>query len=537
MKAGGAYLPIDVSYPSERRALLLREAQAPLAIMSEGRDPRIAGVRSVLLHLEAAAIAANPDTAPEVQVSPDDLAYVIFTSGSTGKPKGVEVTHRALINLIDWHCRAFALTSTDRTSQVSGLAFDAAVWEIWPVLTVGGSLHFCSDEARLSPELLQDWLVSQEISVSFAPTVLAHELIGMEYPLSTRLRFLLTGADTLTRFPPPGLPFRLVNNYGPTEFAVVATSGVVGPSTNCSGLPSIGRPIDNTRIYILDANLEPVSHGETGELFLSGPSLARGYRLRPDLTAARFLPNPFSGIAGDRMYRTGDIVKLLDDGQIAFLGRADDQIKIRGFRIEPGEVSSVLDTHEGVRVSTVVAVEAANGDKRLVAYIVAKGAQSPSAADLRSHLERQLPEWMIPSVFVPLKELPLTANGKLDRAALPHPDVVRDLSTTADDSAETLIQKSIAAIVCGVLGFDDVGVDENFFAIGGHSLMGAQVIARIRDTFGVQLSLRDLFIAPTISTLANRTEELLLEQLDSISDAEAATAPGLTAISGETRGA
>jgi amino acid adenylation domain-containing protein len=521
LKAGAAYLPIDISYPMERQAFLLEDSQAPVVVTDSCQNVPSKNTRVVRVDADSSAIAEQSEGDISSLAVGDDLAYVIYTSGSTGRPKGVEITHSSLLNLVSWHLRTFNLTPEDRTSQVAGLAFDAAVWEIWPTMVSGASLHIADGESRTGPERMHEWLLRERITVCFAPTAIAEQLIVIDWPGGTNLRFLLTGADRLVRFPNPGLPFKLVNNYGPTEFTVVATSGIIEPVAIRTELPSIGRPIDNTRIYVLDNELKPVKKGVSGELFLSGASLAKGYRDRPELTAERFLPNPFSGIKGDRMYRTGDLVRLLEDGRVAFLGRVDDQIKIRGFRIEPAEISSMLDQHPSISASIVAAREDKAGNLRLVGYVVLKEQVSSLDSVLREYLRRQLPEWMIPSVFFALEQLPLTANGKLDRAALPHPDDRRaDSNVHAKDLPRTPLEESVSAIVTRILGFDQIGIHENFFTLGGHSLMGAQVIARIRDTFAVQLTLRDLFIAPNVALLAARTEELLTERLSSMSEEE-----------------
>src|SRR5207248_877016 len=292
---------------------------------------------------------------PATTFSSAHLAYVIYTSGSTGQPKGVEITHASLLNLIAWHRTEFAVTPTDRASHLASVGFDAAVWEVWPYLTAGASLHLPDANTRVSPEQLRDWLVKEQITISFLPTALAEHVMALEWPTQTALRFLLTGADTLHRYPTSSLPFELVNNYGPTECTVVATSGRVRPEIDAKGLPTIGRPIANTSIYILDENLREVSPGAEGELCIGGVGVARGYLNRDELTSEKFIADRFSLERGAKLYRTGDLARYLDNGEIAYLGRVDEQIKILAYRIEPAEVERVLNRHSAIKSSVVVA--------------------------------------------------------------------------------------------------------------------------------------------------------------------------------------
>jgi len=451
---------------------------------------------------DAARIAARPTTYSPVNPDPSSLAYVIYTSGSTGRPKGVEITHANLSNLIDWHQAAFAVTPADRASQVAGLGFDAAVWEIWPHLTAGATLHFADEITRRSPTALHDWLIAQKITISFVPTILAEQLLQSDWPAQTPLRIFLTGADTLHRRPAAGLPFVLVNNYGPTECTVVATSGIVNPDSADTARPPIGRPITNANIHILDDNLHPVPPGEPGELCISGLLVGRGYRNNPELTAQRFINLPDGS---PRVYRTGDRASLLANGEIAFLGRLDDQVKIRGYRVELGEIVARLDRAPGIQASAVVAIQSpTDAGPVLVAYIVATPDARMTPSDLREFLAAKLPDYMIPSRFVTLAELPMTANGKLDKSALPAAPPIAAPAPAANDG----VQKRIAAMVAALLEQPAVGPEENFFMIGGHSMLGVQLVARIRDMFGVKLTLRQLFNAPTIAALTAEVARL-----------------------------
>jgi amino acid adenylation domain-containing protein len=460
------------------------------------------------VHINDPEIAAQPDYLPRVETLPDDLAYVIYTSGSTGAPKGVEITHRGLANLVAWHQQAFSVSPVDRASHLAGLGFDAAVWELWPYLAAGASVHLIDEMARSSAELLREWLLDREITISFVPTPLAERLLAMEWPSTTTLRILLTGGDTLHHYPAHGLPFVVVNNYGPTECTVVATSGVVEPDTSLDPLPPIGCAIANTHVYLLDEHLQPVPAGTPGELHIGGASLARGYRNRPDLTAERFIRNPFAAEPNSRLYKTGDLARALPNGELAFMGRIDDQIKIRGYRIEPNEIVGALNRCPDIRNSLVVAREDSSGDKRLVAYILLNPDSSITPSALRDFLRERLPEYMTPSAFVRLAAFPLTPHGKVDRTALPAPNPANTLQDEVSASPATLTEQRIAKLVTGLLSLEEIGRDDNFFLLGGHSLMGAQLIAQVRETFGVEIALRSLFDAPTVAALSAEIERL-----------------------------
>ena len=367
LKAGGAYLPMDPAWPPDRLAFVLEDAESPVLITDVTLARQIPRSRRVIVDLVAPEITGQPEGLPLSKIKHDDLAYVIYTSGSTGQPKGIEIPHDALVNLISWHQQAFSVTSADRASHLAGLGFDAAVWELWPYLAVGASVRLVDEFTRNSAELLRNWLVAHWITISFIPTPLAEELLSVKWPQNTALRMMLTGGDTLHHYPPASLPFVVVNNYGPAECAVVATSGEIPPDGHDGTLPPIGRPILNNQIHLLDEQLRPVPPGLVSEIYIAGAGLARGYRNRPDLTAERFVSASFTGKPASRLYSTGDLARLLPDGQIAFVGRADEQIKIRGFRIEPNEIVCALNQHPAVCESLVLAREDSSGDKRLVA--------------------------------------------------------------------------------------------------------------------------------------------------------------------------
>src|ERR1700730_13493965 len=393
LKAGGAYVPLDPSYPPNRLAALLEDSGTFLLVTQCGLSNQLpAGKwRTIILDADGLASADYPSTSPVAETKLGNLAYIIFTSGSTGRPKGVQITHGSLLNLVSWHQITFKVTLSDRAILQASPGFDAAVWELWPYLTAGATLHVVDEEVRMIPERLRDWIVRNGITISFLPTALAERMINLPWPPETALRVLLTGADTLRRYPRADLPFALVNNYGPTECTVVATSATIYPGESCDELPSIGRPIDGTQIYIVDEELKPVPSGTAGELLIGGAGVARGYLGLLELTREKFVPDPFSNDEKARLYRTGDLARFLPDGRIAFMGRMDEQIKIRGHRIEPQEISVVLDRHPDIQVSCVSAYSDHLQEKRLVAYVVPAKETRLSPSELREFVGQSLP--------------------------------------------------------------------------------------------------------------------------------------------------
>ncbi|HJZ78705.1 MAG TPA: non-ribosomal peptide synthetase, partial [Pyrinomonadaceae bacterium] len=349
----------------------------------------------------------------------------------------------------------------------------------------------------------------------------AESLMQIDWPAETALRCLLTGADTLHRYPKTALPFELVNNYGPTECTVVTTSGRVRPVIESDGLPTIGRPIAKTQVCILDENLREVPRGTPGELCVGGLSVARGYRNRPNLTAEKFIRDPLSDDPRARLYRTGDLARYLANGEIAYLGRADEQIKILGYRIEPSEIEAAIDRHPAIASSVVVARGSNCSEKRLTAYITLRNGATPAAGELCEFLKASLPDYMVPSVFAQLDSLPLTANGKVDRAGLPEPTVENTLRDADFVAPRTPVEMRLARILCSLMNIDEVSVNDNFFLLGGHSLLGTQLIAKIRNSFGVSLALRTLFDAPSIAELSTEIERLIIARVESMSEAEA----------------
>lgn len=523
LKAGGAYLPLDPSYPDERLNFMLEDSQAAFLVTEDHLAERLTESTCRVVSVDGAdriQIECRSSEKPAGTSGLDHLAYVIYTSGSTGTPKGVEITHQNLLNLVQWHHDAFHITANDRATYLAGLGFDASVWELWPYLSAGASVHLPQDSIRMDPEALRCWLLHQDITISFVPTPLAERLIALSWPSSTALRILLTGGDVLHRFPLPGLPFTLVNNYGPTECTVVATSGAVPARKDSGSRPTIGLPITNAQLYVLDEGLDRVVEG-AGELFIGGAGVGRGYLNHPELTAQKFLSNPFDSRPDARMYRTGDLVRLQADGEVEFLGRVDDQVKIRGHRIEPNEITSVLAENPAIQQSVVVARDLEDGEKSLIAYIVAAPGARIRACDLRSRLRERLPEYMVPAVFVQIDSIALTPSGKVDRAALPAPTSANRLSEHKFVAPRTPVEERVAGILAQLLGLESVGAEDNFFMLGGHSLLGTQVIIRLRDTFGIEMSLRTIFEAPTVAELSEHVETALIARLEAMSDEEA----------------
>ncbi|MDN7728338.1 non-ribosomal peptide synthetase, partial [Burkholderia gladioli] len=479
-KAGGAYLSIDPAYSSARLAHILDDA-APPVMLADAVGREVLGEARLAKHVmvDLSVSSAPWDDLPSDDLPPrslgldsSHLAYVIYTSGSTGTPKGVMVEHRQLSNLVTWHIDRFELRAGSRVPATASLAFDASVWELWPVLCAGASLLLPPGLSSDAAALL-NWWRQQSMDCAFLVTPLA--LLAMQSEMPTGLKSLLIGGDRVTSLP-SGLPpsLRIVNNYGPTETTVVATSGEIEPSAGDTAY-TIGKPIANTRIYLLDENQALVPLGAIGELYIGGAGVARGYLNRPDLTAQRFLADPFARAEGDaeaRMYRAGDLARYQPDGNIVFLGRNDEQVKVRGFRVEPGEIEAQLATHEAVREAIVIARQDPAGNARLLAYVSLQDA-APCAElvrDLREHLAARLPEYMVPAAFVVLDALPLTPNGKVDRRALPEPD--DDAFAQAQyEAPQGETEQTIAALWAELLGVERVGRHDNFFALGGHSLL------------------------------------------------------------------
>lgn len=513
LKAGGAYVPLDSTYPIERLKFMLADAHITVLVTQQSLVQRFGlamhrvSTSIVCLDADSALLVRQKVVRPVSDVTVDDLVYIIYTSGSTGRPKGVQVTHASLYNLVGWYQHDFGLTVDDRATQLASPSFDAAGFEIWPSLTRGASIFIVDDQTRAEASRLRDWLVEQRITITFAPTILAESLLTLPWPAQTTLRLLLTGGDALHRYPPAALPFTLVNNYGPTETTIVAAASAI-PSLEQAEeeSPSIGRPIANTYLYVLDTQMQELPVGAVGELYIGGEGLARGYLNQQVLTAEKFVPDPFSERAGARLYRTGDLVRKRTNGDLEFLGRVDHQIKIRGFRIELGEIEALLRVHPSVQDAVVQAQEDGLGEKRLVAYVVTQE-KDLMARDLRASLREKLPAYMLPAAFVMLESLPLSSNGKLDRHSLPAVDfrtIAREESYVAP---RTQVEEVLARIWASVFKYERIGLNDNFFELGGHSLIATQIIARVRDQLGCDVPIQQLFAMPRLADLARWIEE------------------------------
>lgn len=512
LKAGGAYVPLDPAHPVERLTFMLNDTQAPIVLTTTALAQQLADVHGSVVCLDGAKrdwlYESSENLVPLASTS--DLAYVIYTSGSTGRPKGAEITHGSLLNLIFWHQDYFMITARDRASQFASLSFDITVEEIWPYLTCGASVHLLPDEnTRIMPELLRDWIVQQQITISMLPTAVAENLLTLPWPPETTLRFILTGGDTLHRQPAANLPFTLINNYGLTETTVVATCEPVAPEGSGSHPLPIGRPIANTQIFLLDAHGQPVPPGECGEIYVGGACLARGYHNRPELTKERFIQHPFLNQPGARLYKTGDLARYMDDGRLLFLGRADYQVKIRGHRIELGEIEQIMRTHPAIHDAVVLAREHQQGEKRLVAYAVPRKGEHLTETGLRTFISERVPHYMVPAVFVLMDSFPLNINGKVDRRALPQPPTSRATKPTTiiELTDLTPLQAQLLQTWEEVLDSAPHSIHDNFFALGGHSLLAAQLLKRIEQSSGYKVSYATLFAGPTIAQLATAIQQ------------------------------
>jgi amino acid adenylation domain-containing protein len=498
LKAGGAYVPLDPVYPQDRLSFMLSDSQVAVLLTQEKLLPILPTNNLPTIRLDADwedIVESNSNPHHSQLPTPNSLAYVIYTSGSTGKPKGVLVQHQGLSNLALAQIRVFDVHSDSRVLQFASFSFDASISEVVMSLCAGATLYLGARDALIPGAGLMKLLLDRQIShVTLSPSALAAMPSGA-YP---NLRTIIVAGEAC----PPDLVAqwaidrRFINGYGPTESTICATTAICGKSNTA---PPIGRPIDNLQVYILDRHLQPVPIGVAGELHIGGVGLARGYLNRPELTAEKFIPNPFNQDYSGRLYKTGDLVRYLPDGNIEFLGRIDQQVKIRGFRIELGEIEAVLSLHPQVREAVVV-VRVEPAGKRLVAYIVPKSG-SILTSELRSFLGDKLAEFMVPSAFVMLESLPLTPNGKIDRQQLAMLEQAHSELDGMIVAPRTPVEEVLAGIWAEVLGLEQVGIHHNFFELGGHSLLATQVISRIHDSLGVDLPLRTLFERQTIADL------------------------------------
>jgi amino acid adenylation domain-containing protein len=525
LKAGGAYVALDPAYPAERVAFMLADSNARVVLTEEKLLGLLgeSGAEHICLDRDWEQIEREPETNLPRSGAGENLAYVIYTSGSTGRPKGVGITHRSTAALLAWARTEYAPEELSGVLAATSICFDLSVFELFVPLSYGGQVVLVADVLQL-PEL--DATAAVRL-VNTVPSAMA-ELVRLKGLPETVRTVNLAGeplaGSLVNELYQTGHVTRVVDLYGPSEDTTYSTYAERVPD----GPVTIGRPIANSRVYLLDAKLQPVPVGVAGELYLGGAGLARGYLNRPELTAQSFVPDPFSASGGERLYRTGDLARYRADGQLEYLGRIDNQVKVRGFRIELGEIETVIKRHPHVSEALVIVREDEPDDKRLVAYVVPdrqvsewqtvwnKDANDPLLpsvaqtlqADLRQMLARQLPEYMTPSDFMFLPAFPLTPNGKVNRSALPAPGKSRLELEQPYVAPRTAIEKELARIWSEVLRKERVGVKDNFFEIGGHSLLATQVISRIRQLFKVDLVLRSMFESPTVATLAAAVVEL-----------------------------
>ncbi len=505
LKAGGAYVPLDPAYPAERIGLMIEDSRTPVLLSQRPLLDRLHEHDATVVCLDADDLASQPRTDPEVGAGTDQLAYVIYTSGSTGRPKGVMVSHDALANFLRAMRQTLGIQARDTLLAVTTLSFDIAALELLLPLTVGARVAIATRETAADGVELARLLEESGSTLMQATPATWRLLLESGWSGCVGLT-MLCGGEPLPRELAGRLlekGERLWNLYGPTETTVWATAAEV---TLSDGPVTIGRPIPGWKAFVLDARRRPVPVGVVGELYLGGTGLARGYLDRPSLTAERFVPDPF-GVPGGRLYRTGDLARWRSDGTLECLGRVDHQVKIRGHRVELGEVEAALAEHPAVRRSAASAVPDASGEFRLVAYVLPEPGEDVVAERLRAFLQKRLPDYLVPSIFVPLTALPLTPNGKVDRKALPAPEDVGVETGRPHVAPRTPTEEVVANFWGNVLGRERVGAHDDFFELGGHSLLATRVVSRLRDTFGVEIPLSVLFETPTVAGLARRVEE------------------------------
>jgi amino acid adenylation domain-containing protein len=512
LKAGGAYVPLDPTYPKERLAFMLSDAQVPVLLTQHKLDGGLptTGAHLVCLDRNWGHIAQQCEANPVSVVSSENLAYVMYTSGSTGRPKGVMIPHRALSNHMHWMQATFPLTAADHVVQKTSISFDASVWEIFAPLVVGGRLIVARPGGHQDSTYLVELLATHQVTMlKLVPSLLQILMEEETFVTCPSLRHVFCGGEQLSAALQEcffeRLEVQLHNLYGPTEATIDVSCWTCEGGGDPRPIP-IGRPIADTQLYVLDAQLQLLPIGVPGELYISGASLARGYLNRAGLTAEAFIPHPFSNEPGARLYKTGDLARYLPDGNIEFLGRLDNQVKIRGYRIELGEIETALEYHPAIRQAVALAPEDSPGGRRLVAYCVPHHRCIPDIHELRSFVQSKLPDYMVPAVFVVLDALPLTPSGKLDRQTLPAPEQARPALCEAFVAPRTPSEELLGGIWASVLGVESVSINDNFFALGGHSLLAMQVISRLRKVFQVDLPLQTLFDAPTVAGLARRVE-------------------------------
>ncbi|WP_158273824.1 non-ribosomal peptide synthetase [Micromonospora sp. RP3T] len=491
---GACYLPVDPACPPQRLRFMLEDAAVAAVLTDPVAVPLAAELPDGVAVVDLTGVEPAPHPPARHRPHARDLAYVIYTSGSTGRPKGVAVEHGSLAGLTDAYLAATKLGPGERTSHLAGLAFDATVWETWPALAAGAALHLAPEPVRTDAPALLEWFAAIGITVAFVPTPVSERIMALPDPAELALRVLVTGGDRLRSRPLPGHPYAVWNAYGPTEATVAVTMGEVTPAGPLP--PPVGHPLAEARLSLVDADGEPVGPGQVGELLVGGAPVARGYLNRPALTAAAFLPDPRPGVEGGRVYRTGDLMRRDEHGEYAFVGRADRQVQIRGNRVELSEVEVGMLRTPGVANAVAAVRPAASGEQVLIGYVVpAADADRDGLTDRVADVVRaELPAYMVPTSWLLVDSVPLTANGKVDVAALPLPDVGGAAPVDA-------LEEFIAGVWASVLGVEPSRHD-NFFDLGGHSLVAGQVTGRIGSAFDLDIPGRAMFDAQTVADLA-----------------------------------
>ncbi|ARU63621.1 hypothetical protein CBW65_23345 [Tumebacillus avium] len=515
LKTGGAYLPLDPTYPQERLLFMLEDAAAPVLLTetSMQADLPCEGLHVLALDAQTVPWSEAPSENLPAQTGAEGLAYIIYTSGTTGKPKGVLVPHRGVVNLIHDMQQRKPLGTGDRSSIWTSFGFDVSVYEMFTALFYGAAVYPVPEAVRYDSRTFFSWLQAEEITSAYLPPFMWKDLANWlgEENGALSLHRMMSGVEPLSEKllgsiiqQVPGL--QIFNGYGPTETTISPTFYVVDAHAPERQTP-IGKAVANTTLYLLDHNLQPVPNGTAGEVYIGGDMVVRGYLNRPEETEDRFLPDPYCGQPDGRMYKTGDLARRLPDGNLLFLGRIDQQVKMRGFRIELGEIEAQLIAYENVREAVVTVREAQPGDKRLVAYIVPVESEESLEAELRARIGEHLPGYMMPSAFVLLDALPLTPNGKIDRKALPAPDFAANRSEREYVAPSTPTEQKLAALWAQLLGVAEVGLHDSFFDLGGHSLLAMQMIAQVQADFNVALEVRSLFDDPSLGGLARMIDE------------------------------
>ncbi|MDM8557980.1 amino acid adenylation domain-containing protein [Candidatus Parabeggiatoa sp. HSG14] len=528
LKAGGACLPLDPTYPIARLTMMLEDANVTVLLTQSSLIKQIPSQSKSLLCLDTEQFSSQFDACnPQSSVMPSHLAYVIYTSGSTGKPKGVAMEHAALVNLINWHQEHDILSHATRTLQFTSLNFDVSFQEIFTTWCTGGTIVLISENIRREPLALLSFLKERSIERLFLPFIALQQLAQVAEEIGkipTQLSEVITAGEQLHISPAIAHFFSqlphctLHNHYGPSESHVVTTLTLSSIIKEWPSLPPIGRPIANTQIYLLDKFLNPVPVGVSGELYIGGICLARGYFNHPELTREKFIPNPFANNPNERLYKTGDLARYLPDGHIEYVSRLDNQVKIRGFRVELGEIEAQLAQHPFVQESIVIIHEISPNNKQLVAYLISNNSQSIDEGELRHFVKKNLPDYMIPSAFVQLEKMPLTPSGKIDRRSLEQLRVEKSLELTKKTfvAPNTLTEKLVAGLWAEVFDIEQVSIYDDFFELGGHSLLATQIILKIRHVFSIQLPLSQLFELSTVASLAEEIDRIRQAKTDNI---------------------